>query len=74
MTREQAIFYIRELERLHASMDKKVAEAVDMAIEALQDRPEEVREDFRVCPLCGFVTEHNVCPNCGADLRGDNNE
>lgn len=35
MTREEAMFYIKELERLHASMDKKVAEAVDMAIEAL---------------------------------------
>lgn len=36
MTRAEAIFYIRELERLYASMDKKVAEAVDMAIEALR--------------------------------------
>ena len=36
MTREEAIFYIKELQKTYASMDKKVAEAVDMAIEALQ--------------------------------------
>ena len=35
MTREEAIFYIKELQKTYASMDKKVAEAVDMAIEAL---------------------------------------
>jgi PHP family Zn ribbon phosphoesterase len=39
MTRNEAIFYIKELQKTYASMDKKVAEAVDMAIEALQDRP-----------------------------------
>ena len=36
MTREDAIFYIKELQKTYASMDKKVAEAVDMAIEALK--------------------------------------
>ena len=36
MTKEEAIFYIKELQKTYASMDKKVAEAVDMAIEALQ--------------------------------------
>ena len=35
MTREEAIFYIKELQKTYASMDKKVAESVDMAIEAL---------------------------------------
>ena len=35
MTREEAIFYIEELQKTYASMDKKVAEAVDMATEAL---------------------------------------
>lgn len=35
MDREEAIFYIKELQKTYASMDKKVAEAVDMAIEAL---------------------------------------
>lgn len=37
MTREEAIFYIEELQKTYASMDKKVAEAIDMAIEALQE-------------------------------------
>jgi hypothetical protein len=36
MTKEEAIFYIKELQKTYASMDKKVVEAVDMAIEALQ--------------------------------------
>lgn len=40
MTREEAIFYIKELQKTNASMDKKVSEAVDMATEALSaDRP-----------------------------------
>lgn len=40
MTREGAIFYIKELQKTYASMDKKVAEAVDMAIEALSAEAE----------------------------------
>lgn len=36
MTRDEAIFYIKELQKTYASMDKKVSEAVDMAIEALK--------------------------------------
>lgn len=39
MTREEAIFYIKELQKTYASMDKKAAEAVDMAIEALSAEP-----------------------------------
>ena len=35
MTREEAIFYIKELQKTYASKDKKVTEAVEMAIEAL---------------------------------------
>lgn len=35
MTRDDAIFYIKQLQKTYASMDKKVAEAVDMAISAL---------------------------------------
>lgn len=36
MTKEEAIFYIKELQKTYAPMDKKVAEAIDMAIKALQ--------------------------------------
>lgn len=36
MTREEAIFYIKELQKTYASMDRNVSEAVDMAIDALQ--------------------------------------
>lgn len=36
MNEKEAIFYIEELQKTYASMDKKVVEAVGMAIEALQ--------------------------------------
>ncbi len=42
MNREQAIFYIKELQKTYASMDKKVAEAIDIAMEALS---EDISED-----------------------------
>lgn len=45
MTREGAIFYIKELQKTYASMDKKVAEAVNIAIKALQGD--------MYCPSCG---------------------
>ena len=34
----EAIFYIKELQKIYASMDKKVAKAVNMAIEALKEK------------------------------------
>ena len=37
MNRQEAIFYIKELQKTYASMDRKVAKAIDIAIEALQD-------------------------------------
>lgn len=35
MNRQEAIFYIEELQKTYASMDRKVIEAIDMAIDAL---------------------------------------
>ena len=33
--------------------------------------------DGKQCDKCGYVDyhyyEHNFCPNCGADMRGDDN-
>lgn len=33
--------------------------------------------DYHICSLCGYKTfEHypNYCPNCGADMRGEQND
>lgn len=51
MTREEAIFYIKELQKTYASMDTKVAEAIDMAIEALS---------AEAVPLCDDCTKCTV--------------
>ena len=53
MTREEAIFYIKELQKTYASMDKKVAEATDMAIEALN-----FEEYGLTCKTCA---DRNMC-------------
>lgn len=45
MTRQEAIFYIKELQKTYASMDRKVAKAIDIAIKALQGD--------MYCPSCG---------------------
>lgn len=33
-------------------------------------------EEYCSCPFCGKDSdwEHNFCPNCGADMRGDPND
>lgn len=84
MTREEAIFYIKELQKTYASMDKKVAEAVDMAIEVLSaERTGEwivgTTKDFLFpdqytnvyqCDQCGATEwrDTNYCPYCGAKM------
>lgn len=84
MTREEATFYIKELQKTYASMDKKVAEAVDMAIEALSaERTGEwaiayldhesigVRPKALYCSECSWLTSFPsaYCPNCGAKME-----
>ena len=44
MTRKEAIFYIKELQKTYASADKKVAEAIDRAIEALKFEDDMLKE------------------------------
>ena len=53
----------------------------DMAIEALKDRPQGEWVDNGIedsilskCTVCGFdvgAFTFNYCPNCGADMRGE---
>ena len=68
MTREEeAIFYIKELQKIYAPMDRKVAKAIDIAIKALQGD--------MYCPSCGvrLVSENEYVepkPHKG-DTRGE---
>lgn len=45
MSRQEAIFYIKELQKTYAPMDRKVAKAINIAIKALQGD--------MYCPSCG---------------------
>ena len=56
------------------------AEALELAIKALEERPKGEWEEYactedRGCSLCGYMVsfyrEHHFCPNCGADMRGE---
>ena len=87
MTREGAIFYIKELQKTYASMDKKVAEAVDMAIEALKPKTGKwvLKGRLWECdqcgcrinrakPLKGNIWNYHYCPNCGAKMLEEDGE
>lgn len=56
MKKEEAIFYIKELQKTYASMDKKVAEAVDMAIQALKDDELILYKGIATCKDCKYWT------------------
>lgn len=75
MTREDAVFYIMELQKTYASLDKKVAEAVEMAIEALKPKTGHWidEETNYLCSKChrGCWVNSDYCPWCGADMRGE---
>lgn len=77
MTREEAKEALSVLKIYDAQW---LREAVDMAIEALQDRPKgewKCMADCGVteCDQCGwnveeYVGDYNYCPNCGAIMKG----
>ena len=86
MTREEAIKIlkaIRVYECYPKSASEETKEAIDMAIEALSDRtgewifnPKDAIELMFTkpkCSKCGFESSDggNYCPNCGADMRGE---
>lgn len=81
MTREEAIDYLLD----PIGKREKHDEAIRMAIEALErQRGEwvEAYEDYRQqiswweCSVCryGVSWKPNYCPNCGADMRGEEND
>lgn len=74
MTREEAIKALNDYGTLFPS-DK--GEAIDMAIEALKDRPRghwRVIDEYSACSVCDAEIDWYdlpYCPFCGADMRGE---
>lgn len=89
MTREEAIYRLKNTAWLGSNEDREETEqAIDMAIEALQDRPTGTWEEKYIedappflkhrfyCSNCGeWITygTADFCCNCGADMRGSDN-
>lgn len=71
MTREEAIYLIKSMK--YKAMPQE-ADAIDMAIEALErKRGEWVLTDGYRCSQCNYKLQTTgipmYCPNCGADMR-----
>lgn len=88
MTKDKAIYLLRNTAWLAPSLEP-VEEAVEMAVEALKERPrgkwrkitpeEDEYKSFMgwlECTNCRSEVAifSNYCPNCGADMRGDEKE
>lgn len=84
MTREEAIEILKAIsvyECYPKSASEETKEALDMAIEALNDRPQgewidsKTAKRYVVCSNCNKLTasinrkKYNYCPFCGADVR-----
>lgn len=72
------------LENLTDDKDKQSVRFAINVIEGFEERPtgEWLKSDIpesllAKCSICGFdcgAYSHNFCPNCGADMRGEDNE
>lgn len=79
MTNEEAINRLKNTAWLGSNRDRKETEqAVELAIEALKNRPqgEWKIDEYGIyhCPICHAINNtvyKSFCPNCGADMRGD---
>lgn len=81
MTREDAIICLKWHKDDLSAFDDTVKEAIDMAIEALQDRPtgrwiDYSDEGYVECPFCHSATncdgnkdELHFCFSCGAKMN-----
>lgn len=77
MTRQEAIALVREVSNYMATRPE-IDEAIDMAIEALQQEPKRgkwlnyLKEGLKwKCSECGskYTTPWHYCPNCGARME-----
>lgn len=80
MTRDEAIKVLSNISTVGRLNGKHlIIKALQMAIEALERQHGEwIESDFGWrCSICGNTSvmwqrTYNFCPNCGADMRDDN--
>ena len=82
MTYEEAIKILTELKPIPVDGFKIIAEAYDLAIEALEKqipkKPTRGKYGHTECACCGWIVEsfcgdleqYPFCPNCGARMDG----
>lgn len=81
MTRDEALEILKAI----YFIDEKKQKALNMAIETLERKHgkwiDQVVEDellAQKCSVCGYLEyvygRPNYCPNCGADMRGEEDE
>lgn len=77
MTNKEAI---SNLNHIYGIVSPDIQRSLDLAIKALEERPQgKWIYDYKTCKcsVCNFTTvidTYNYCPNCGADMRGNNKE
>ena len=85
MTREEAIEILQGAIKKPNTKDGYLGQAIDMAIKALEQEPKTghwikhgIDESYAIlvytCSECDYligVVVSNFCPNCGADMRGE---
>lgn len=73
MNKHDATIYLKGIKDFYG-LDKDSEEAIDMAIEALQEPEQKTREwTIQTCPKCGkfVINDWIACPYCGAKMGGD---
>ena len=84
MTNQEAIVWLKETKKHYGEYHEKADEALDIAIKALEERPqgEWIIDGHHIrCNRCneyicntdreGNIIPNNFCPNCGAKMKQD---